>query len=100
MENQHRRISGYRELDETEIALMNKIKALGIEIDILITHVTARHVEQRRLAANTSAIEPFDITEKQRLDAAEPERWLALGRSDLQTGLMKLTRAVAQPGFF
>tara|TARA_Y100000034_G_C6838695_1_gene379238 strand:- start:678 stop:794 length:117 start_codon:yes stop_codon:yes gene_type:complete len=28
MENQHRKITGYRELDETEIAMMNEIKAL------------------------------------------------------------------------
>lgn len=29
MDNQHRKISGYRELTQAEIDLMNKIKALG-----------------------------------------------------------------------
>jgi hypothetical protein len=89
MENQHRKITGYRELDETEIALMNKIKALGIAIEGVINEIIEHQSRQRRFAHNA---------EQQRLDAAQP--WLAMGRSDLQTGLMKLTRAVAQPGFF
>jgi hypothetical protein len=29
MENQHRQIKGYRELDQAEIDLMNKIKAVS-----------------------------------------------------------------------
>ena len=29
MENQHRKISGYRELSQSEIDLMNEVKALG-----------------------------------------------------------------------
>jgi hypothetical protein len=28
---------------------------------------------------------------------AEPRRWLAMARTDLQTGVMRLVRAVAQP---
>ena len=28
------------------------------------------------------------------------QRWLSIGATDLQTGLMALTRAVAQPTFF
>ncbi len=36
MENQHRKISGYRELTEDEINLMNKIKARGPGLEDLI----------------------------------------------------------------
>ena len=32
MENQHRKISGYRELSQEEIDLMNRIKAKGAEM--------------------------------------------------------------------
>ena len=33
MENQHRKIIGYRELSQEEIDLMNEIKALGAAIE-------------------------------------------------------------------
>lgn len=33
MDNQHRKISGYRELNQDEIDLMNEIKAFGPELD-------------------------------------------------------------------
>lgn len=97
MENQHRKITGYRELDETEIALMNKIKALGPQIEDVVKAIMEHVSFERRL--NDEAPQAR-ITEQQRINAAQPERWLAMGRSGLQTGLMKLTRAVAQPGFF
>lgn len=73
MENQHRKIKGYRELNQDEINHMNLIKEKGIELDGLIASLRA-------------------------LDA-DP-RWLAIGTTDLQTGLMALTRAIAKPDFF
>lgn len=36
MENQHREIKGYRELDADEIALMNEVKAKGAELGELV----------------------------------------------------------------
>lgn len=33
MENQHRKIKGYRELSQAEIDLMNEVKALGPQIE-------------------------------------------------------------------
>jgi len=36
MENQHREIKGYRELDEQDIALMNEIKEKGAELGLLV----------------------------------------------------------------
>lgn len=74
MENQHRQIKGYRELSEAEIAAMNEIKAKGAELGELV--------------AKLRTTEGID------------HRWVNIGATDLQTGLMALTRAVAQPTFF
>lgn len=41
-----------------------------------------------------------EASERFRLAASEPLRWLAIGRTDLQTGLMALIRAVAKPTTF
>ena len=35
--------------------------------------------------------------ELRRFDRAEPQRWAAIGKTDIQTGIMALVRAVAQP---
>ena len=74
MDNQHRKIKGYRELDQVEIDLMNSIKALG-----------------GNLGESVAALE---ITE------GVDQRWVAIGKTHLQQGLMALTRAVAKPDFF
>jgi hypothetical protein len=74
MENQHRQIKGYRELNETEIAAMNEIKVKGAELG--------------------------DLVAKLRATDGLDQRWVSIGATDFQTGLMALTRAVAQPTFF
>lgn len=74
MENQHRQIKGYRELSQSEIDLMNTIKEKGAELGELVAKLRAH--------------EGID------------QRWVSIGATDLQTGLMALTRAVAQPTFF
>lgn len=74
MENQHRQIKGYRELNEAEISAMNEIKTKGAELGELV--------------AKLKATEGLD------------QRWVSIGATDFQTGLMALTRAVAQPTFF
>lgn len=74
MDNQHKLIKGYRDLTEQEIALMNEIKEKGAEIEELIN--------------------------KLRTDQSVDPRWLAIGQTDMQTGLMALTRAVAKPSSF
>ena len=42
----------------------------------------------------------LDVEEDRRLDKATPERFLQLAQDEFQTGLMYLTRAVAQPTTF
>lgn len=74
MDNQHRQIKGYRELSEDEIALMNEIKAKGAELGALV--------------------------DKLRAAPGLDQRWVSVGATDLQIGLMALTRAVAQPNSF
>ena len=74
MENQHRHIKGYKELTQDEIDLMNEIKAKGAEMEELVEKLRA-----------------MDTTDK---------RWVSIGATDLQTGLMALTRSVAKPLFF
>lgn len=74
MENQHRQIKGYRELSQEEINLMNEIKSKGAELG--------------------------ELVEKLRATSTLDQRWVSIGATDLQTGLMALTRSVAQPTFF
>lgn len=74
MDNQHREIKGYRELNDLEIALMNAIKEQGAALGAMVDS----------LRKNTS------------LD----QRWVSIGATELQQGLMALTRAVAKPTFF
>lgn len=68
------KITGYRQLNESEAALMNEIKAEGVKLGELV--------------AKLRATEGLD------------QRWLSIGSTDLQTGLMALTRGVAQPTTF
>ena len=74
MENQHRKISGYGELTEHEIALMNQIKKHGEALG--------------------------DLVEQLRTTTGLDQRWVSIGATDLQKGLMALTRGVAQPTTF
>ncbi len=74
MENQHREIKGYRELDAGEIALMNVVKMKGEELN--------------------------DLVGELRKDALVDQRWVSIGETHLQQGLMALTRAIAKPTFF
>lgn len=67
-------IKGYRELTTAEIALINEIKTDGIALGDLVTRLRTRP----------------------ELD----QRWVSIGATHLQEGLMALTRAVAKPTFF
>ena len=81
MDNQYRQIKGYRDLSQVEIDLMNEIKAKGQELDILISKVNE---------ANAGGDRETNV-------GAECFRWAAIAKTDFQTGLMALTRAVAKP---
>lgn len=99
MDNQHQKIKGYRELSQGEIDLMNKIKVKGQELAMLCAEIRSRVSDQTLAAMNDKDPNSQD-TETARLDYAEPNRWISVARTDFQTGLMALTRAVAQPTTF
>lgn len=114
MENQHRKITGYRELSQEEIDLMNKVKALGASFEAVLLEVQA-HIEGqqddaygrvfdpemgRKVAYGSQLPDDMAADLIQRLKDATPERFAALAKTDIQTALMYLTRAVAQPTFF
>lgn len=100
MENQHRKISGYRELSQQEIDLMNRIKEKGAELLALQNRLEAKlhfELEQLKSKAESDGAPAEDLNELMRFVAAEPQRWAAIGKADIQTGIMALVRAVAQP---
>lgn len=99
MDNQHRKISGYRELTQAEIDLMNEIKAMGPQLESLANKVR-EHIAQQRESTERVECSDAQLAERKRLDAADPEKWADWGKGTMQTGLMYLTRAVAQPTFF
>jgi hypothetical protein len=75
VDNQHRDIAGYRDLTHREIAVINDIKGEGARLGLLVTELRG-------------------------LGDAIDQRWLSIGATDLQRGLMALVRAVAQPEGF
>ena len=68
------KVTGYRQLNEAEAGLMNEIKAQGVILG--------------------------DLVAKLRGTDGLDGRWISIGATDLQTGLMALVRAVAQPTTF
>ena len=100
MENQHQKIKGYRDLSQAEIDLMNEIKAIGPQVQAVIEKVEKHIANQRYNCRCDANMQVVDVEEDRRLDAATPERFAAMAKTDFQTGLMYLVRAVAQPTSF
>lgn len=92
MENQHRKIKGYRELSQEEVDLMNEIKNLGDQLEKITDKVDFHICNQRNTVENIEA--------EDRLDFADPEMWAHEAKKSMKQGLMYLTRAVAQPTTF
>lgn len=74
MKDQHEKIKGYRDLTQEEIGLMNEIKEQGIILG--------------------------ELCDKLNQVSSLDQRWVNIGKTDLQTGIMALVRAVAQPTTF
>lgn len=86
------KLTGYRQLNETEAAMMNDITAIGAEFEKTVA--TVREYLSRQ---QTHAIDARDNEELTRIGEAEPQRWTSIARTHFQEGLMALRRAVAQP---
>lgn len=91
MENQHRKIKGYRELSQEEINLMNKIKGHGEETKSLLSQLEGLREDSQALT-DTPQI-PTD-------HYLESLRCLSIAKEHLQTGQMWFVRAVALPASF
>lgn len=74
MDNQHTKITGYRDLSQDEIDLMNEGKALAIQVG--------------------------DFCDKLKNQSNADQRWVAIGRTDAQTAFMALIRSIAKPSTF
>ena len=99
-------ITGYRNLTEAEVALINQIKAKGVEIEALCNQVDRYIDEQYDKAFGVIAVDDpnldtdTDDPEVARLDSTQPAAWAGEARINFQKALMFLTRAVAQPTSF
>lgn len=83
MENQHKMITGYRDLTQAEIDLMNRIKATANDVSALLKDISY---------GNPGGGEaPEGIADA---------RWYAIARTHLQEGFMALTRSIAKPTSF
>ena len=88
MDNQHKLIKGYRELNEQEIALINEIKTVAEQVGALVAKVHDM---------NDFA---YDHTVAS-LDAREHARvFIEDAKLRLQIGFMELTRAIAKSTTF
>lgn len=74
MKDQHTKITGYRDLSQEEVDLMNQAKQLADQVG--------------------DFVEVLQTTEG--LD----QRWVSIAKTDLQKGFMSLVRGVAQPTSF
>jgi hypothetical protein len=87
MDNQHQKITGYRDLTQEEIDLMNRIKQHAADTKALIADV------QQHLALSDPLPHETDL-------AMIPMRWTHIAQTELQQGFMALNRAVARPSSF
>jgi len=74
VDNQHQKIKGYRDLTEVEIGAMNDCKSIAVEVGKLCDKV-----------ANVHGVD---------------QRWVNIGRTQLQQGFMALIRGIARPETF
>lgn len=74
MDNQHQKITGYRDLTQAEIDLMNMVKGLAAK--------TGAELEIVNSAPDTD------------------KRWVSIARTHLQEGFMALVRSIAKPTTF
>ena len=85
MDNQHKKIKGYRDLSQEEIDLMNEAKELAEKVGELVEKLESKALE--------------DIRSDNPITAPNLH-WVATGRIDLQKGFMSLIRSIAKPTTF
>lgn len=83
------KITGYRQLSESEVQLMNEGKALAEKCGEYIA----------KLRSMPSSNAPVQI-EGSPTRVALDQRWISIGATDLQRGFMAVIRGIAQPTTF
>ena len=76
------KITGYRQLSEDEIALVNEGKALAEQCGAFIYKLRGMGMKTEEVPTG--------------LD----QRWISIGATDLQRGFMAITRGITQPTTF
>lgn len=80
MDNQNKKITGYRDLTQEEIDFMNESKALAVQVGSFIEKLEKANVDKGDVVADVN--------------------WLCIAKTDLQKGFMSLTRSIAKPSTF
>jgi len=76
VDNQHQKITGYRDLTIEEIEAMNTCKEIAKQVGIFIDELWSREID------------------------GESKRWLSIAKTHLQQGFMAATRSIAKPETF
>jgi len=84
------KITGYRQLSEAEVALMNEGKALAEQCGAYIA----------KLRTHTGVVGESWTDEEKAAVLALDQRWISIGATDLQRGFMAVIRGIAQPSTF
>jgi len=88
MDNQHRLIKGYRGLTQEEINLVNKVKELASQVEIVVDEIEKMTDDAY-----------FNDDEGDHAIASACN-WVQSGKKDLQLGFMQLIRAITKPDGF
>lgn len=83
------KITGYRQLSEAEVALMNEGKALAEQV--------GDYIEKLRMHQTT--VPHPGVVSKGELPSLD-QRWISIGATQLQQGFMAVIRGIAQPTTF
>lgn len=81
MKDQHTKITGYRDLNQQEIDMMNQAKKLGNEIGVFLEEMN-QYID----------VKDGEVT-------VDP-RWLNIAKTHIETGFMFLVKSVAKPTTF
>ncbi len=85
------RITGYRQLSEAEVELMNEGKALAERC--------GAYIEKLRMHPHAHPDGHTPPTEEGMLTALD-QRWVSIGATHIQEGFMAVMRGIAQPTTF
>lgn len=87
------KITGYRQLSEEEVALMNEGKELAERCGEYVAKL-------RRLPQTRDEVPMLLEIEPGKFEPTVDQRWISDGATDLQKGFMFIMRGIAQPTTF